>query len=167
MGMMLTASPGFRGRRIEAGLLSAGRDFTKDRTPFSVGLGKFVDFDKGDFIGRDHLLKASKDCLTWGLRIKDSYAVVDSDLSINNKKVGKVTSSTWSPYQVCGVSIVHMTNNSFGPGTLVDALCEDGNIHKGEICNLPMYDSKGNIPRGLIEDVPTGPSPWLGIKKTN
>ena len=167
MGMMLTASPGFRGRRIEAGLLSAGRDFTKDRTPFSVGLGKFIDFDKGDFIGRDHLLKANKDCLTWGLRVKDSYALVDGDLSINNNKVGKVTSSTWSPYQVCGVSIVHMKNNSFGPGTLVDVLCEDGNIHKGEICNLPMYDSKGDIPRGLIEDVPTGPSPWLGIKKTN
>ena len=60
-----------------------------------------------------------------------------------------------------------MKNNSFGPGTLVDVLCEDGNIHKGEICNLPMYDSKGDIPRGLIEEVPTGPSPWLGIKKTN
>ena len=51
MGMILTASPGFRCRRIEAGLLSAGRDFTRDRTPFAVGLGKFIDFNKGDFIG--------------------------------------------------------------------------------------------------------------------
>ena len=67
MGMLLTASPGFRGRRIEAGLLSAGRDFTQDRNPFSVGLGKFIDFDKGDFIGRDFLLNADKKCLTWGM----------------------------------------------------------------------------------------------------
>ena len=64
MGMILTASPGFRCRRIEAGLLSAGRDFTRDRSPFAVGLGKFIDFNKGDFIGRDYLLNASKDCLT-------------------------------------------------------------------------------------------------------
>ena len=77
--------------------------------------------------------------MTWGLRVKDSYALVDSDLSINNNKVGKVTSSTWSPYQVCGVSIVHMKNNSFGPGTLVDVLCEDGKIHTGAIVNLRMY----------------------------
>ena len=87
MGMILTASPGFRCRRIEAGLLSAGRDFTKDRTPFSVGLGKFIDFDKGEFIGRNFLENADKECLTWGMRVEGSYAVVDSDILIDNKKV--------------------------------------------------------------------------------
>ncbi len=76
----LTASPGFRCRRIEAGLLSAGRDFTKDRSPFAVGLGKFIDFNKGDFIGRDYLLSASKDCLTWGMRVENSFALVDSEI---------------------------------------------------------------------------------------
>jgi len=76
MGMILTASPGFRCRRIEAGLLSAGRDFTRDRSPFAVGLGKFIDFNKGDFIGRDYLLNASKDCLTWGMRVENSFALV-------------------------------------------------------------------------------------------
>ena len=123
MGMILTASPGFRCRRIEAGLLSAGRDFTRDRSPFAVGLGKFIDFNKGDFIGRDYLLNASKDCLTWGMRVENSFALVDSEISINNKKVGIVTSSTWSPFQVCGVAIVHMDQAEFGPGTIVDVSC--------------------------------------------
>ena len=126
MGMILTASPGFRCRRIEAGLLSAGRDFTRDRSPFAVGLGKFIDFNKGDFIGRDYLLNASKDCLTWGMRVKNSFALVDSEISINNKKVGIVTSSTWSPFQVCGVAIVHMDKAEFGPDTIVDVRCDDG-----------------------------------------
>ena len=165
MGMILTASPGFRCRRIEAGLLSAGRDFTKDRTPFSVGLGKFIDFDKGEFIGRNFLEKADKECLTWGMRVEGSYAVVDSDIFIDNKKVGIVTSSTWSPYQVCGVSIVHMNSKEHGPETEVKVLCDDGEYHNAEICSLPMYDPDGDIPRGLKEDIPFGPSPWKGILK--
>ena len=165
MGMILTASPGFRCRRIEAGLLSAGRDFTKDRSPFAVGLGKFIDFNKGDFIGRDYLLNASKDCLTWGMRVENSFALVDSEISINNKKVGIVTSSTWSPFQVCGVAIVHMDKAEFGPDTIVDVRCDDGTLQKGEICTLPMYDEKGEIQRGLKEDIPSSPIPWKGISK--
>ena len=165
MGMLLTASPGFRGRRIEAGLLSAGRDFTKDRNPFSVGLGKFIDFNKGEFIGRDFLINANKECLTWGMRVENSFAKVDSDILLNNKKIGIVTSSTWSPYQQCGVSIVHMNNKKFGPGTVVDVLCDDGQFNKGEICKLPMYDVKGDIPRGIKQDIPDGPVPWKGIGK--
>ena len=165
MGMILTASPGFRCRRIEAGLLSAGRDFTRDRSPFAVGLGKFIDFNKGDFIGREYLLNASKDCLTWGMRVENSFALVDSEVSINNKKVGIVTSSTWSPFQVCGVAIVHMNNVEFGPGTIVDVSCDDGSLQKGEICTLPMYDEKGEIQRGLNEDIPSRPIPWKGISK--
>ena len=41
----------------------------------------------------------------------------------------------------------------------------DNKIHKGEICTLPMYDLKNEIVRGLKIDIPTGPSPWSGIKK--
>ncbi len=165
MGMILTASPGFRCRRIEAGLLSAGRDFTKDRSPFAVGLGKFIDFNKGDFIGREYLLNASKDCLTWGMRVENSFALVDSEISINNKKVGIVTSSTWSPFQVCGVAIVHMYHAEFGPGTIIDVRCDDGSLQKGEICTLPMYDEKGEIQRGIKTDIPSSPIPWKGTSK--
>ena len=158
--MILTASPGFRCRRIEAGLLSAGRDFTNKRSPFSVGLGKFIDFTKGDFIGREFLLNSNKDCLTWGMRVEKSFALVDSEILIDNKKVGIVTSSTWSPFQVCGVAIVHMDDKEYGPGTVVDINCDDGNIHKGEICTLPMYDEKGEIQRGIKQDIPSSPIPW-------
>ncbi len=39
LGMILTATPGFRARRIEAGLLSAGADFDHTTTPFEVVWG--------------------------------------------------------------------------------------------------------------------------------
>ena len=59
-GMILAGTPGFRARRIEAGLLSANNDFTKNTTPFEVGLGKFVDLNKSDFVGKKALEKAEK-----------------------------------------------------------------------------------------------------------
>ena len=165
LGMIITATPVFRCRRIEAGLLSAGQDFTNKTNPYSVGLGRFIDIDKENFIGKEALQKANKKCLTWGIRVDGGTAIRGKSLKINNKVVGEVTSSTWSPYQVCGVGIVHMQDSNYGPGTVLDVDCTNGKIHKGELCKLPMYDIKGEIVRGINNDVPKEPSPWIGIKK--
>ena len=165
MGMIITATPVFRCRRIEAGLLSAGQDFTNKTNPYSVGLGRFIDIYKENFIGKEALQKANKKCLTWGIRVDGGTAIRGKSLKINNKVVGEVTSSTWSPYQVCGVGIVHMQDSNYGPGTVLDVDCTNGKIHKGELCKLPMYDTKGEIVRGINNHIPKEPSPWTGIKK--
>lgn len=164
MGMIITATPSFRGRRIEAGLLSAGQDFTKDTNPFSVGLGRFVDLEKKDFIGKSALINSDKKCKTWGIRVVEGVAKKGETISLNNKIIGKVTSSTWSPYQVCGVGIVHMQDSEYKPGLVVDVDCVDGKSHKAQLCELPMYDPKGEIVRGLKKDIPEKPKPWLGIE---
>ena len=164
-GMILTATPVFRCRRIEAGLLSAGQDFTNKTNPYSVGLGRFVDMNKDNFIGKKALQNSNKECLTWGIRVEKGTAIRGKSLKINGKIVGEVTSSTWSPYQVCGVGIVHMQNSNLGPGTILDVDCTNGNTYKGELCKLPMYDFKGEIVRGKNKDIPNKPNPWTGIKK--
>ena len=164
MGMIITGTPSFRGRRIEAGLLSAGQDFSIETNPFSVGLERFVDLEKDDFIGKKALLNANKECRSWGIRVVDGIAKKGRSLILNEKYVGKVTSSTWSPFQVCGVGIVLLDNSSIGPGTVVDVECIDNKIHKAELCKLPMYDPKGEIVRGINRDVPQKPNPWAGIK---
>ena len=165
MGMIITATPVFRCRRIEAGLLSAGQDFTNKTDPFSVGLGRFVDLEKDNFIGKEALKNSNKKCRTWGLRVEKGTAMKGKNLKINGKIVGEITSSTWSPYQVCGVGIVRMQNNNMGPGTVVDVNCTNGKIQKGELCELPMYDQNGDIVRGKNKKIPNKPNPWSGIKK--
>jgi len=165
MGMIITATPVFRCRRIEAGLLSAGQDFTNKTDPFSVGLGKFVDLEKDNFIGKEALKNSNKKCRTWGLRVEKGTAMKGKNLKISGKIVGEITSSTWSPYQVCGVGIVRMQNNNMGPGTVVDVNCTNGKIQKGELCELPMYDPNGDIVRGKNKEIPNKPNPWSGIKK--
>ena len=165
IGMIITATPVFRCRRIEAGLLSAGQDFTNKTDPYSVGLGRFIDIDKESFIGKEALQKSDKECRTWGIRVEKGTAIKGKNLKINGKIVGEVTSSTWSPYQVCGVGIVHMQDGNLGPGTVLEVNCTNGEIQKGELCELPMYDPKGEIVRGKNKDIPKEPNPWVGIKK--
>ena len=164
MGMIITGTPAFRGRRIEAGLLSAGQDFSIETNPFSVGLGHFVDLEKDDFIGKKALLNANKECRSWGIRVVDGIAKKGRSLRLNGKIVGKVTSSTWSPYQICGVGIALLDNSEIGPGTVIDVECIDNKIHKAELCKLPMYDAKGEIVRGIKKDIPQKPEPWAGIR---
>ena len=167
LGMILVATPGFRCRRIEAGLLSAGQDFSKKTNPFSVGLGRFINFDKGNFIGKEALMTSDKKCKTWGIRVAEGTAIKGESIKINKKNIGKITSSTWSPYQICGVGIVHLDNNKNGPGDVVEVKCTDGKVHKGEICKLPMYDTEGEIVRGINRNIPKQPNPWPGIKSKN
>ena len=164
MGMILTATPSFRARRIEAGLLSAGQDFTNNTNPFTVGLGRFVDLEKGDFIGKKTLLNADKKCRSWGIRVVDGIAKKGRFIKLNDQTIGKVTSSTWSPYQVCGVGIVLLDKPDIGPGSVVEVECTNEKIHKAEICELPMYDPKGEIVRGINKNIPTKAEPWAGIK---
>ena len=165
MGMILTGTPGFRCKRIESGLLSAGQDFTHKTNPYDVGLGKYVDLKKSYFIGKSALETADKEKKCWGIRVENGTALKGSYVKLNNEIVGKVTSSTWSPFQKCGVGIVLFNSTKHKPGIIVDVDCNDGKIHKGEICTLPMYDFKNEIVRGLKTDIPKGPSPWSGIKK--
>tara|TARA_B110000503_G_scaffold21278_1_gene32297 strand:+ start:7837 stop:9090 length:1254 start_codon:yes stop_codon:yes gene_type:complete len=163
MGMILTATPGNRCRRIEAGLLSAGQDFTNSTTPFIVGLGRFIDFDKGDFIGRKALVAADKENQSWGIRVVGGTAVRGDTLEYKGQPIGRVTSSTWSPYQACGVGIVLLNGTDFSPGSVVDVQCSDGQLHQAELCTLPMYDPKGEVVRGINSATPAGPEPWTGI----
>ena len=65
-GLLPTSADGFRARRIEAGLLNAGSDFDASVTPFIVGLGRFVDLDKSEFVGKRALESADKRRRTWG-----------------------------------------------------------------------------------------------------
>lgn len=155
--ILLTGTPVFRARRIEAGLLNAGSDFGADTTPFDAGLGVFVEFDDRDFVGRKALEAADKSCRTWGMRVTDGVAHLGRVMTADGKYVGRVCSSGYSPYQGCGVCIVRMDDSALGPGTVIDVLCVDGSTKRGELCTLPMYDADRLIPRGKLVDIPKKP----------
>ena len=152
--MIITSAQVFRARRIEAGLLNAGADFDRTVTPFEAGLGRFVDLDKEDFIGKEALEQADQRCRTWGMRTEGGIAQLGRTLSRDGVALGQVTSTAWSPYQQCGVAIARMEDPTNGPGTLLDVESFEGRKLRGELCTLPMYDPERLIPRGHLVDIP-------------
>jgi glycine cleavage system aminomethyltransferase T len=156
-GMVPTSAEAFRTRRIEAGMLNAGSDFDETVHPFAAGLGHMVDFDKGDFIGRDALLAVDQRNRTWGMRVEGGVAHIGRVLSKDGETAGVVCSSAWSPFLQCGVTIVRLDNPELGPGVKFEVECTDGQIHSAEVCVTPMYDHAREIPRGLLVDIPEIP----------
>ena len=150
--MKPASAEAFRTRRIEAGIYNAGSDFDYTTTPFAAGLGAMVDFEKGDFIGRDALMTANQRRRTWGMRVTDGVAQLGA--SIAGASDCKVCSSAWSPFQKCGVALVRMKNPDNGPGTKVEVKCIDGQIRPAELCHTPMYDAERLIPRGKLTNIP-------------
>ena len=160
-GMVLAGTPGFRARRIEAGLLSANNDFTSKTTPFEVGLGRFVDLEKDDFVGRSALLNSERKSKIWGLKVDGGIAVKGQNLSIDNKNIGVISSSTWSPYLECGVCIARFDKFDLKEGEFINVNGMNGEILKAEICSLPMYDKGGLILRGIDKNIPLNSNPWF------
>ena len=160
-GMILTGTPAFRARRIEAGLMGQ-TEFDSTTTPFDAGLGRFVQMDRSDFIGKAALEKVDKRSRTFGMRVRQGIAERGRTITIGGDIVGRVCSSTWSPYQECGVALVRMDDPDMGPGTEVEVTGTDGTTYSAQICSLPMYDAEGAIVRGITNEPPVGPEPWEG-----
>ena len=119
--------------------------------------------NEGYFIGRSSLLSCDKSVKIWGMRVANGIARTGKTIFLNNKLVGEVTSSSWSPYQECGVSLIRFYEApEVSENIILDVLDNKNKKLKGHICKLPMYDSKGEIVRGINRKFPQKPDPWDG-----
>jgi aminomethyltransferase len=135
-------------RRIEAGILDYGTDFDQRFDPFDLGLQKFIDFDKSDFIGKEALVKKGNSPMRIrGIRCPSEKPVVDDELqSVDGKVIGSVTAGAWSPFLETGIAIVQLNYDleSLSEGKLRT----NSGIHDVKICDLPFHDKEKNIPIG-------------------
>jgi aminomethyltransferase len=141
-------------RRIEAGILNAGSDFDHTTTPYDVGLGRFVDEDKGEFIGKAALAKAARVSRLFGVKCEGGEPLIGTTVEISGVRAGKVTAGATSPYLGHGIGIALLDSAGPGPGTAIFVGCRDGALHPGELVELPLYDKKAEIPRGKRVDIP-------------
>ena len=98
--------------RIEAGLLSYGNDMTESNSPLECGLDRFCSFtDKINYFGKESLLTEKGRGV---LKVIRSISIEASSLPLctepwpimlNNKEVGKITSSAYSPDFKTNVSL--------------------------------------------------------------
>ena len=119
--------------RIEGGLLSYGNDMTDDNTPHECGLGRFCDTQAAiGCIGRDALLRVAKEGpiqMISAISI-DGSAVPNCDfwwpIMANGKRVGRISSSAWSPDFNTNVSIGMVRMTHWDAGTQVQVETPDG-----------------------------------------
>jgi len=94
--------------RLEMGYPLYGQDVDEDTTPLEANLAKFINMDR-DFIGREFLVKQKKEGLKNVLLPfrTDSRKAPRHDYSImkDGKKIGEVTSGSFSPSLSCGIGL--------------------------------------------------------------
>ncbi len=106
--------------RIEAGFLTAGVDFQpvhaterlhRGQTPFELGLGRLVDFEKDHFNGRRALLSKRDAPRSLLMRFDvEGFKPSEGSLVYNRrrKEVGHVTSGIWSPTAKRNIALAHV-----------------------------------------------------------
>lgn len=144
-------------RRIEAGILNAGSDFNITTTPYDAGLGRFVDEDKGDFIGKAALQSASREPRLHGIKCPGGEPLISGAVEIDGERAGTVTAGATSPYLGHGIGYALMNSSEHGAGTKLKVGCRDGSMQDAELVELPMYDKLAEIPRGKKVDIPERP----------
>ena len=132
-----------------------GPTSTERSTHSKPALGRFVDLNKPDFVGKAVLERADRSCRTWGFadaggtsRSSAARSTATASRSAGcARPPGRRTCSAASP-------IARMDDPADGPGTQLDVESHEGAMLRGELCTLPMYDPERLIPRGLLVDIP-------------
>jgi aminomethyltransferase len=152
----LTPGSPNRIRRIEGGILDYGSDMTADENPFEVGLGTRVDFEKGDFISRDALLRISEDgpertmsgAFMDGLPFQKSNEHRWPVLS-GGMKVGEVTCAVHSPRLDRNIGFALLETAHADPAALFTVETPEG-VQSLQLTTTPFLDPEERIPRSPL-----------------
>jgi aminomethyltransferase len=129
--------------RIEAGLIMGeGLEYDSTVSPFECGLGWAIDFEKGDFRGREALLRLRDSApmrLVTVQLASGGDAASGAPLEHKGERIGHVTMSMPSPYTGATLGLARVKREHAAVGTSVAAHLDDGLI-EGEIVPMPVYD---------------------------
>lgn len=133
--------------RQEAGMPLYGHEHTEDSTPLEAGVGGTVKFDKGNFIGREALLKQKEAGLSRvlvGLATEEKIIPRQGCRILNpagGEPIGAVTSGTMSPALAKSIAMGYVNCDYRDPGRMV--LIEvRGKSVPAKVTALPFYRRK-------------------------
>jgi aminomethyltransferase len=129
--------------RIEGGFIIGGIEYDPTVSPYECGLGWSVHLDKGEFQGREGLLRdrdATTTRLTSVVLDGGGDAAGGAPLRVGNEEVGLVTQAIESPFlggRTLGLAKIR--KDLAVPGTHVEAIV-DGSPVGGEVVEHPQYE---------------------------
>lgn len=136
---------------LEKAYPAHGLDMDETRTPFHVGLDRWIKFDKGDFIGRDALLKVRDKGLDerWtGLFLDgDKPAATDARVMADGENAGVVTYSDHGYSLGKVLATAHLRLPFTAVGTEL-SIAIDGKPVRAVVAPMPFFDPEGARLRG-------------------
>ncbi|MEO5915428.1 MAG: glycine cleavage system aminomethyltransferase GcvT [Luteolibacter sp.] len=130
--------------RLEMGYPLNGNDLSPERTPIEAGLGFFCDLTKGDFIGRETLVRQKEDgpgmkltairYTEKGAPPRAHYPVVSADGAV----IGELASGVLSPSLMTGIGMAYLPATFSKPGTPLGIEVR-GKIFPAEVVKKPFY----------------------------
>ncbi|MER8695483.1 aminomethyltransferase family protein [Mesorhizobium opportunistum] len=136
---------------LEKAYPAHGIDMDESRTPFHVGLGRWIKFDKGDFIGREALLKVRDKGLDerWtGLILDgDKPATTDARVMADGEDAGIVTYSDhgYSLGKVLATAHLRLPFTAIGTELSIEI---EGKPTRAVVARMPFFDPEGARLRG-------------------
>jgi glycine cleavage system T protein (aminomethyltransferase) len=128
--------------RLEAALRLYGNDMDETVNPYEAGLGWTVKLDKGDFVGRDALVKVKQEGprrRLVGLTMKPGdIPRHGTGVAKDGEKVGAVTSGTHSFFLGHPIALALLEGPSFPVGETL-AVDVRGREAPAEVTKLPFY----------------------------
>lgn len=131
--------------RLEMGYPLFGQDLGPDRTTFEAGLDWAVSLDKGDFVGRDALVRQREEGLPsrmLGLRTRDRRHIprAHQRVSAAGRAAGEVTSGTFSPVLGVGIALAYLSPaDGFDEGSEVEVDIR-GRRAPADVVRTPFVD---------------------------
>jgi aminomethyltransferase len=128
--------------RLEAAMPLYGHELGEDTDPLQAGLGRSVKFDKGDFIGREALLRRKDDAsrpVRVGLELNGKRIAREGCAVLRDgRPAGKVTSGTFAPtlQKALAMAYVEPAGAAVGTELQVDVR---GKPEAGRVVPLPFY----------------------------
>jgi len=128
--------------RLEARLMLYGNDIDETTTVLEAGLGWLVKYEKGEFLGRDALLKQKEEGIK---RRLVGFEVLERGIArplypvfIEGRKVSVVNSGTFSPYLKKSIGLTYLPVEYKEVGTEFEIGIRDKKV-KARVVPTPFY----------------------------
>jgi aminomethyltransferase len=128
--------------RLEAKLLLYGNDMDETTTILEADLGWICRLDKGDFIGRDEIIKQRQSGLN---RILVGFEMIDRGIArdhcpveIDGQRIGTVTSGSPAPFLKKNIGLAYLPYNRKAVGTEFSIVIREKPV-KAQVVPTPFY----------------------------
>jgi aminomethyltransferase len=128
--------------RLEAGMMLYGHDINSDTTPLEANLKWICKLDKGQFLGRNRLVKQAEQGVSKSLAgyqmTGRGIARDDAPVFRDSQQVGHVTSGSYVPYLKKAIGLAYVPSSIAKPGETIQIEIRGTNA-AAEIVPTPFY----------------------------